>query len=90
MKDSADILNADIEIADVFIHLANEKLESGFDPFKVSAAMVHAAANFSAFAYANGNKGPLDDKRLIQEFHQLLLGYDGHHQKRLKDDNDKA
>ena len=90
MKDSADILNADIEIADVFIHLANEKLEAGFDPFKVSAAMVHAAANFSAFAYANGNKGPLDDKRLIQEFHQLLLGYDGHHQKRLKDGNDKA
>ena len=26
MKDTADILNADIEIADSFIHLANEKL----------------------------------------------------------------
>ncbi len=85
MKDSADILNADIEIADGFIHLANEKLEAGFDPLRVSSAMVHAAANFSAFAYASGNKGPLDDKRLVQEFHQLLLGYEGHHRKRLNE-----
>ena len=90
VKDSADIVNADIEIADAFIHLANEKLEAGFDRFKISAAMVHAAANFSAFAYANGNKGPLDNKRLIQEFHQLLLGYDDHHRKRLKKENDKV
>ena len=90
MKDTADILNADIEIADSFIHLANEKLESGIKPFAISSAMVHAAANFSAFAYANGDKGPLDEKRLIQEFHQLLLGYDEHHRKRLSIKNDKT
>ena len=49
MADEADILNANIEIADAFIHVANEKLESGLHPLAISAAMVHAAANFSAF-----------------------------------------
>ena len=33
---------------------------------------------------------PLDEKRLIQEFHQLLLGYDEHRRKRLSIKNDKT
>ena len=83
MADEADILNANIEIADAFIHVANEKLESGLHPLAISAAMVHAAANFSAFSYAHGSMGPVDEKRIIEEFHQLLLGYDDHHRQRL-------
>lgn len=83
MADEADILNADIEIADGFIHIANEKLEAGLHPLAISAAMVHAAANFTAFAYAHGAEGPLDEKRVIEEFHQLLLGYDDHHRQRI-------
>lgn len=83
MADEADILNADIEIADAFIHVANEKLESGIHPLAISAAMVHAAANFSAFSYAHGTQGTLDEKRIIEEFHQLLIGYDDHHRQGL-------
>ncbi|MDA0656031.1 MAG: DUF3144 domain-containing protein [Proteobacteria bacterium] len=82
MADEADILNADINIADEFIHVANEKLEAGVHPLAISAAMCHAAANFTAFAYAHGSPDPLDEKRVIEEFHQLLQGYDDHHNQR--------
>ncbi|HAA92199.1 MAG TPA: hypothetical protein DCS82_12705 [Rhodospirillaceae bacterium] len=84
MADEADILNADIEMADGFIHLANEKLEQGVHPLAISAAMIHAAANFTAFAYSHGSEGPLDEKRVIEEFHQLLQGYDDHHRQRIE------
>jgi hypothetical protein len=79
MPDPADILNADVALADEFIHTANARLEAGVHPLAISAAMVHAAANFTAFAYAYGSAGPLDEKRVIEEFHQLMLGYDEHH-----------
>ena len=82
MPDPADILNASVELADEFIHTANAKLEAGAHPLAVSAAMVHAAANFTAFAYAYGTNTDVDEKRVIEEFHQLLLGYDEHHRQR--------
>ncbi len=46
--------SSDIEIANELISFANHKQEAGIYPTVIAAAFRHAAANFTAFAYAHG------------------------------------
>ena len=44
----------EIELANELINLANDKQAAGVDPTAIAAAYRHAAANFTAYAYAQG------------------------------------
>ena len=70
---------ASLRTANEFLEFANDKLATGIHPMDVAAALRHAAANFTAFAYAHGTDDPLDTGHVVEEFLQLLENYDKRH-----------
>ncbi len=75
----SDENQASLRMANEFVDLANNKLAPGIDPMVIASAMRHAAANFTAFAWAHGTDDPLDTGSIMEEFLRLLEGYDKHH-----------
>ena len=65
-------------IANALIEFANDKLEAGIEAVVIAAALRHAAANFTAFAF-RATKDPLDTEDILEEFVGFLHHYDGHH-----------
>tara|TARA_B110000263_G_C14813936_1_gene287664 strand:+ start:199 stop:516 length:318 start_codon:yes stop_codon:yes gene_type:complete len=70
---------SDIEIANELINFANDKQEAGIHPTVIAAAFRHAAANFTAFAYADDTNKPLATERIMEDFLQALEFYDEQH-----------
>ncbi len=70
---------ASLAMANEFVDFANDKLVTGIDPMVIASAIRHAAANFTAFAYARDTDDPLATGSIIEEFLRLLEGYDKHH-----------
>ncbi len=68
-----------VHIANEIIVLANDKLEAGLHPIVIADALRHAAANFTAFAFAHGTDEELNHEAVIQEFIQMLDYYDSRH-----------
>lgn len=67
---------ASLRMANEFVEVANKKLSTGADPVVIASAIRHAAANFTAFAYAHGTDDPLDSASIMEEFLRLLENYD--------------
>ena len=67
---------ASLRMANEFVEVANNKLSTGVDPVVIASAIRHAAANFTAFAYAHGTDDPLDSASIMEEFLSLLENYD--------------
>ena len=70
---------ASLRMANEFLEFANTKLATGIHPMVIASAFRHAAANFTAFAYAHGTDDPLDTGHIMEEFLQLLENYDKRH-----------
>ena len=70
---------SDIEIANELITFANDKQEAGIHPTVIAAAFRHAAANFTAFAYAHDTNKPLATERIMEDFLLTLEFYDEQH-----------
>ena len=75
----SDENEASLRMANEFVDFANNKLAPGIDPMVIASAMRHAAANFTAFAWAHGTDDPLDTGSIMEEFLRFLEGYDKHH-----------
>ena len=69
----------EIELANELINLANDKQAAGADLTVIAAAYRHAAANFTAYAYAHGTNDPLATESIMGDFRQALEFYDEHH-----------
>ena len=67
---------ASLRMANEFVEIANDKLVTGIHPLDIASAIRHAAANFTAFAYAHGTDDPLDSASIMEEFLRLLENYD--------------
>ena len=50
----SDENEASLRMANEFVEVANNKLATGIHPMVIASAIRHAAANFTAFAYAHG------------------------------------
>ena len=70
----------EIELANELINLANNKQAAGAHPTVIAAAFRHAAANFTAFAYAHGTNDQLATQGIMEDFRQALEFYDERHQ----------
>ena len=55
------------------------KQAAGAHPTVIAAAFRHAAANFTAFAYAHGTDDPLATESIMGDFLQALEVYDKRH-----------
>lgn len=66
------------DIANELIEFANDKLQTGVDAVVIAAALRHAAANFTAFAF-RATEDPLDTEEIMEEFFRFLHYYDTHH-----------
>ncbi len=75
-EERSDENEASLRMANEFVDFANNKLAPGIDPVVIASAMRHAAANFTAFAFAHGTDDPLDTASIVEEFLQLLENYD--------------
>ncbi|MDE0796629.1 MAG: DUF3144 domain-containing protein [Alphaproteobacteria bacterium] len=71
-------VSAGTVIANELIEFANEKQEAGVDAAVIAAALRHAAANYTAFAF-HATGGPLDTEDIVEEFVRFLHFYDGRH-----------
>lgn len=67
-----------MDIANELVEFANGKLDTGVDPMVIAAALRHAAANFTAFAYHSVDQ-PLDTESIMENFLRFLEFYDSHH-----------
>jgi hypothetical protein len=65
-------------IANELINFANDRQEAGVDALVIAAALRHAAANFTAFAFRT-TEDPLNTESITEEFVRFLQYYDGHH-----------
>ncbi len=70
---------ANLRMANAFVEIANDKLATGIHPMDIASAIRHAAANFTAFAYAHGTDDALDTASVMEEFQRLLENYDKRH-----------
>ena len=70
---------ANVRMANEFVEIANDKLATGIQPLDIASAIRHAAANFTAFAYAHGTDDALDTASVMEEFLPLLDYYDKRH-----------
>ena len=70
---------ANLRMANEFVEIANDKLATGIHPMEIASAIRHAAANFTAFAYAHGSDDALDTASVMEEFQRLLENYDKRH-----------
>ncbi|NQU72043.1 MAG: DUF3144 domain-containing protein [Rhodospirillales bacterium] len=68
-----------VHMANEIIILANDKLETGLHPLVIADALRHAAANFTAFAFAHGTDDVLDRDEIVRDFVQMLEYYDSRH-----------
>ncbi|NQV43763.1 MAG: DUF3144 domain-containing protein [Rhodospirillales bacterium] len=73
-----------VHMANEIIVLANDKLETGLHPLAIADALRHAAANFTAFAFAHGTDEALNQNEIIQDFKQMLDYYDSRHREGAK------
>ena len=78
-KGRSDDNEASLRMANEFVEIANDKLATGIHPLDIASAIRHAAANFTAFAYAHGTDDALDTASVMEEFRQLLDNYDKRH-----------
>ena len=78
-KGRSDDKEASLRMANELIKTANDKLETGMHPLDIASAIRHAAANFTAFAYAQGTGDALDTASVMEEFRQWLDNYDKLH-----------
>ena len=78
-KGRSDDNEASLRMANEFVEIANDKLATGIQPLDIASAIRHAAANFTAFAYAHGTDAALDNTSVMEEFRQLLENYDKRH-----------
>ena len=69
----------EIELANELINLANDKQAAGAHPTVIAAAYRHAAANFTAYAHAQGTNKRLATKRITKDFRQQLEFYEKRH-----------
>ena len=67
------------ELANELIEFANNKLAAGIHSTVIASAFRHAAANFTAFAYAHGTDDPLATESIMEEFRRMLEFYENHH-----------
>ena len=67
------------ELANELIEFANNKMAAGIHPIVIASAFRHAAANFTAFAYAHSTDDPLATESIMEEFLRRLEFYDNHH-----------
>ena len=74
---------ASLRMANELVKTANDKLETGMHPLDIASAIRHAAANFTAFAYAQGTDDALDTASVMEEFQQWLEYYDKQHKKKM-------
>ena len=70
---------ASLRIANEFVEFANNMLGNEIDPIVIASAFRHAAANFSAFAHAQGTDDPLPTEGIMEEFLRMLEFYENHH-----------
>ncbi len=77
--DAAEQHELSVHMANELITLANDKLEAGIHPLEIAAGMRHAAANFTAFAFAHGTDDSLIKEEIINDFQQMLEYYDEQH-----------
>ena len=77
----SDENEASLRMANEFLEFANNKLATGTHPMVIAAAIRHAAANFTAFAYAHGTDDTLDTANIMEEFLRLLENYDERHRR---------
>ena len=75
----SDENEASLRMANEFVEIANNKLATGIHPMVIASAIRHAAANFTAFAYAHGTDDALDAASIMEEFLRLLENYDKRH-----------
>ncbi len=73
---SSDENEANLRMANEFVDVANNQLATGIHPVVIASAMRHAAANFTAFAYAHGTDDALVAESIMEVFLQLLENYD--------------
>ena len=71
--------SASVQIANLIIDFANTQLEKGESPEDIAAGMRHAAANFSAFAFAGITKLPKDPNAMADDFMDFFEHYLGVH-----------
>ena len=68
-----------LRIANEFVEFANNMLGAEAHPSVIASAFRHAAANFTAFAHAQGTDDPLPTEGIVEEFVRLLESYEAHH-----------
>jgi len=73
-----------VHMANEIIVLANDKLETGLHPLVIADALRHAAANFTAFAFAHGTDEALNREEVVRDFIQMLEYYDSRHREGMK------
>lgn len=79
MSEDNDRHTLSVQLANQFINTANKRLEDGMDPQVISAALRHAAANFSAFVSSNTEPEQLEDGSLVDDFQTMLTYYAERH-----------
>ena len=70
---------ASLRIANEFVEFANNMLNTETHPAVIASGFRHAAANFTAFAHAQGTDDLLPIEGIVEEFVRLLESYDAHH-----------
>ena len=73
---------AGTRIANEFVEFANNMLDAEIHPIAIASAFRHAAANFTAFAHAQGAGDPLPTESIMEEFLRLLESYDAHQRRK--------
>ena len=68
-----------LRIANEFVEFANNMLDTETHPADIASGFRHAAANFTAFAHAQGIGDRLPIEDIVEEFVRLLESYDAHH-----------
>ena len=81
-KERSDDNKASLSMANDFVEIANDKLANGIHPLDIASAIRHAAANFTAFAYAQGTGDALDTASVMEEFRQWLENYNKLHREK--------
>ena len=71
--------DASLRIANQFVEFANNMLDAETHPIAIASGFRHAAANFTAFAHAQGTDDPFSTEGIVEEFVRLLESYEAHH-----------